>query len=351
MKPVQAIAVLCSLSLALPCVADTFKLKDGTSLQAVILKETGDSYLLEVQVTKSIKDERTVAKADVLKIERDQPDLKIFEELSKVVPVPDLFTADEYTQTIARVNKFLKDYPKSSKLKEAQAILETLKAEAAQISEGAIKLDGKIVSAADYKANAYEIDAKVQEAKIRARLSRQDVVGALRLYAEFDRDFRSTLQYGALSAGMLKVITTYAAEVDQMRSTLDARLKERANNLDRMAAEDRRLTEQAIAEEDEAIDARYKAEKDARIQWVSISPLHKGSLDDTSRFAQSEIKRLSDVKTVLGVDGGKAYREAWSAVHNEADGSTTSAALSAARSANVPKRYLAPLEEAAKGRK
>lgn len=68
MKQKPAFGALCLLAVALPCAADTFLLKDGITLNGAVVSEAGDFYLVEFQVTKSIKDDRKIAKADVVKI-------------------------------------------------------------------------------------------------------------------------------------------------------------------------------------------------------------------------------------------------------------------------------------------
>jgi hypothetical protein len=351
MKKTPAFATFCLLAFSLPSVADTFTLKDGTTLEAKVLKEEADSYVLEVQVTKTIKDERKVAKADVTKVTREQPDLKAFEAIEKLSPTPDFLTEADYTARILAAEKFLKTYPATSKSKEAKAILDTLRSEGQEIAAGGIKINGKIVSKEDYKANAYEYDARVQEAKIRALAAENQIVPALRAFADFDRDFRTTLSYGALVPLAKQLIQTHVSESQQALSTLDVRLKERQTGLQRMVAEDRATTEAAIKEEDEAIEARFKSEKDAKQVWVTTSPYHKASLEEAVKFGQLEIARVSAVKTELGVDGGKAYREVVSAVRSGANAATVTAALAAAKTALVPARYTAPLEAEARGRK
>jgi hypothetical protein len=71
------------------------------------------------------------------------------------------------------------------------------------------------------------------------------------------------------------------------------------------------------------------------------------------KFCEQELVRLGKVQTVLGVDGGKAYRDACTAVRggSAAAAAAAAAALAAAKTAAVPARYLAPLEAAAKGLK
>ncbi|NQX03091.1 hypothetical protein HQ447_20720 [bacterium] len=349
MKPKTAFAALCLLALSPPVSADIFELKDGTRLEGAILRDAGDSYVLEVHVTKSIKDERKILKADVTKIIRDEPDLKAFESLSKLVPAPDLLTSDDYEMNIAALNKFLKTYPTSNKVKTAKAMIETLKSEAAQVAAGGIKLNGKIVPPAEYAANAYDLDARVQEAKIRTLVSENQFLPALRRFTDFDRDFSKTLSYSSLLTLIKQVIQSHTAEAEQSLLTLDARIKERAVGIQRMTREDRTVTEAAIADQNTEIEALYKSEKAAKQSWVTTSPFHKASLEDTVKFGKAELARLATVQTVLGVDAGKSYREVWTAIQNSGNAATISAAIAGAKTAAVPARYLAPLEAKAKG--
>ena len=351
MKPNPALAALCCLTLALPCSADTFALKDGTSLDAKIVSETPDAYVLEVQVTKGIKDERTVAKANVVKVSREQPDLKPFQAIAKLVPTPDLISVADGQARIAKVEKFLKDYGTASTAKEAKVILATLVKESAEISAGGIKVDGKIISTQEYELNAYDLDARVQVAKIRGLVDGGEFLGALRLFSEFDSDYRTTLSYGTLLPVIREVIQNQAAEARQSLATLPDRMKARDLGLLQMAAADRGATRDAIQEEASQLEARYKAEKNSKSTWVTMHPFHKGSLEDTAKMAETELVRLAAIKTVLGVEGGKSYREVYKAVHDGANNATVTDALGNAKTALVPARYLTPLEDAAKGRK
>lgn len=348
MKNKPTLALLCLLGVSLPALAETFKLKDGTTVEGTILRETPDSYVLEVQVTKSIRDERTIAKADVASLIRAEPDAKDYEAISKLVPTPDMLTADEYALKAAAVTKFIQKHPTSSHLKTAKAMLETLKAESAQLATGAIKIGGKMVSPADYQANAYDLDARVRESRIRDFVNDNQFLPALQLFVEFDRDYRNTLSYGALIAMMKQVISLQVEEAKEALLTFDARTKERSASLQRMAFEDRKKTEAAIKEETDNLEALYKAEKSAKQPWPTTSPFHKASLEETVKFGQAELVRLAAVKTTLGLDSGRAYREAWNAVQSGANAATVTAAFANAKSAGVPARYLEPLEARAK---
>lgn len=348
MKRKPTLVALCLLGISLQVGADTFKLKDGTSLEGSILSDSGDSYLLEIFVTKSIKDERKIPKTDVVSIIREEPDLVAYEEIAKLAPSDDMLTADDYAQNINQVKKFLKTYPKSGKQPKAKAILETLSAESDQVDAGSIKISGRMLSPAEYQANAYDLDARVQEAKIRALVSKNQFLPALRLFAEFDQDFRNTLSYGALITLMKQVIQVQVNEASQSLRTLDDRIKKRQLGIERMAVNSRRITEGAIKAQDSDIEALYKAEKSSKLNWPTTSPYHKASLEDTVKLGEAELKRLDTVQTVLGLDGGKAYRELWSAIHNSTNSATITEAIANAKAAGVPSKYLSPLEAAAK---
>ena len=330
------------------CPADTFTLKDGSTVNGSILREEGDSYILEVQVTKSIKDERKVLKTDVVKKDREKLDLTAFAAIANLVPTPDFITADEFPPKISAVTKFIEQYPASSKLKDAKVILATLKAEQQELAAGGIKTNGRVLPQSQYISNAYEIDARIADAKIRRMVEAGDNLGALRAFSDFDRDYRTTISYGTLAPFMTQVIKAYIAELKESLTTLDARVKARQVGLQQMAMQDRNGTETAIKEENDAIEARFQAEKAGKAGWYTTGPYHKASIDESIKFGEQELTRLTTVKTVLGEDGGRLYRDAYNAVHNGLNSATVSAALAAAKAAMIPDRYLAPLESASK---
>jgi hypothetical protein len=350
MKKYPAFAVLSLLSASLPCVGDTFILKDGSSLEATIVNQEGDHYVLDVQVTQSIKDTRTIAKADVLKIQREGPGAKEFAALQKLLPAPDFLSAEDYRSRIASVEEFLKKYPESTHATKAESLLESLKAESADIVAGGIKFKGQIIKPAEYRANAYELDARIQEVKIRKWISDGNLLAALRAFSEFDQQYRPTQSHAALVPLIRQVIQSRVAESRDSLATLEERLKSRQLGLERMSAKDRPLTEAAIKEEDAALDAAFAASKDAKIPWPVTSPYHKPSLEETVRFGESELTRLASLSGPPETDAGKAFREAYQSVHHGSDPAAATASIAAAKTAGVPDTYLASLEEVAKSK-
>ena len=337
------------LAFTFPAAADTFVLKNGSKVEGVILHEDATTYTLEVMVTKSIKDERAVAKADVVKIEREDPGQKTFAAIGALTPTPDALTAEEYAQMIRKTEKFLRDYPTSLKSKAAMAILATLKVEANEVLAGGIKLNGKIIPSEERAANRYAIDALVQKAKILRLVNESNSLQALRAFSEMNKDFRNTTAYSELVPLMQQVITSYMQEIGQSLATLEARIKEQNVGLERMSTVDRHSTETAIQQQNAAIEAQFKKESDAKTGWVTVYPLFKPSLEATLTFAKQELVRLAATKSTPVVDGGRIFRDTLALIQSHGDPAKVAPEIKAARTAMVPQRYIAILEAAAAG--
>lgn len=341
----------CSLSmlmLLLPASADTFTLKDGTTLEGKILREDANSYVLEVNVTKTIIDERVVPKSEVVKITKEQPDLIAFEKIASLIPAPDLLTPDEYDGRIREVTKFLKEYPTTSKSKEAKEMIAKLKSEANEILAGGKKVDGKIIPPSEYRANLYDIDSRIMEGRIRSLVKDSQILRALRLFSEMDRDFKNTNAYFEIIPFIEQVIQHHVTTTTQTLSNFDARVKEREVGLDRMSQADRRITENAIREENARFEATFKSEKDSKIGWVTPRPYFKPSLEETLTFAKQEQSRLGALKNAPRTDAGKVYRETLALILSKGDSAAVNTALSNARTAGVSPAYMAKLEAAAR---
>ena len=69
--------------------AETFVLKDGSKIEGRIIEETPTQYLLEIRVSASIKDRRTIAKADVTSVIKPDPAEEAYQALRKQLPMPD----------------------------------------------------------------------------------------------------------------------------------------------------------------------------------------------------------------------------------------------------------------------
>ncbi len=341
MKNPLSIIVFLLLSKSLNCSADTFVLKDGSSIQAKILSETAENYVLEVSVTKNIKDERTVSKASVFKIVAEKLDEVAFEKIETLIPTPDLLSVEQYRKRIAEVDKFLTDHKTSLKAINAKIILDKLKSEVELISKGGIKYHGKVISAPEYEANAYELDAEILAHQIQTELQAGQIVPALRAFAKLDAEYIGTNPWRALLPTIKQAMQAHGAQAQQLLNTFEKRSKEREMNLQQMSPENRRVTGEAIAEEEAGFQMNFNKEKEAGVSWPTLSPFVKESLQETVRISQSEIARISEPLSFTG-DSGKVYREIL-ALLKKGDPSVIEEARKAVSEAQISERYILKL--------
>jgi hypothetical protein len=345
-----ASVLLMSGLLTLPVFADTFVMKDGSKLSGTILRQDAKTYLIEVKFAKGIKDERVIAKDDVTSVVKEKPDLAAYAAIADLFPTPDGLVATQYAQRIRAVEKFLLENRGSSKTKEAKEMLAALKAEVNQILTGAVKLDGKIISAAEYRANLCEIDARIQASNIKRLAEDARYLDALREFNQFESDFRNTSIYDELLPLIKRVITVYTGDVAQSLSTFDERIKQRTDGLDRMPLSSRNATAGEIKAEETLLTNRFQTEKDAKIGWVTPHRFCKPALVETLTFGKTELARLNTMKKTPGVDAGKSYSEALALIQGTGNQVEVTAAIAAAKAAAVPQRYMDNLQTLAKAK-
>ncbi len=332
---------------ALDASADTFELKDGSKVEGTILKEDGPDYVIEVQVTKSIKDERRIPRADVVRQFAEQKDETEFAAIATLVPAPDLFSEDEYEAAAAKVASFLKKYPNSAKKKDAQKIYDTLESELAVVKTGGVKFEGRMIPASERAPRAYGLDASIVASNMKKAGDKGEVVSALREWSKLEKDYLGSAAYRDNKDYALTLMKTHLANVTSVLSGYDARVKARQAGLAGMSQSDRVRSEQAIADEQSAYTARAAREKAEGIKWMSLDPFAKQQLDEAKRSLETEIRRLSmlDPNTLPKTE--EAYEEAYAAITKTgAKKQEIDAALSKVRGASMSQKYIDELTEA-----
>lgn len=341
-----AFVVACAC-FAVPCpmFADIFVMKSGKEIEGRLLAEEDNAYKVEVKVTSSIKDERVIPKDEVREVRRSSVANDDFAKISKLVPVPDLLSNRDYERRIREVEKFLKIKPEPAESDKAREILATLKREANEVLTGALKINGKMVSADGYRQDAYDMDARVAEIRIRRMVEAGAYIEALRAYEVFEKDFSNSEVHGNLAPLMRQVVRAHVSELDDMLTTLDARIRERDIGLQRMSAIARRDAELAIADEAAQLEAINKAEKDAKASWLTVDPFLKKSIEEGLTHARKEEAKFAAVGTQKAAEGGRIFRDALRMVRSaDKNSPSIAAALEMVKAAMLPERYMALLQ-------
>lgn len=325
-----------------------FTLKDGKTLKGEVIRMEGETYVIEYQVTPSIKDIKRVPKKDVVKMVIEKPDEKDFLEIANLKATPDLLTDADYKLRMQKVKAFITKYPKSPRAKDAEEILKFLTAEEADVAAGGRKMNGLMVKAPEYRANAYELDARVLEMKIRAAAKNSQWLTALRAFAELDREYQSTTCYRDVLPVVVKALQEFHSRIATILETYDARMEKQAADLEKMPQAERESTQRAIDKENADLEKLYQQEKSSQQPWVTPNEKHKQSLEDDKSLAEAELQRIKTFVPPSTGDGGKIYRNVWKVVHSDADAETMEKAIAEAEAAALPERYLKMLKDVVK---
>jgi hypothetical protein len=286
-------------------VADVVVLNDGKTLEGKIIFEDDTHYLIEMHVTKSIKDEKKILKSEVKAVQKEAPDTEAFGNLKELVPTPDLLEASEYELRMKKIEDFIKEFPKSPKLGEARNMYKRLDDELSYVTQGGFKFSGEMVTNEEYLASAYAYDQLIAVAKINRDIEHRNFLGALRGFSDYELKFADAQSREALIPKMKQVLIAYKSSLTESMAGYDSRIQAREVGLARMGVDDRLRTERAIDEQMAALKSRFDQEKSARNTWITPDAYLKESIQEALRQVDGEIKRLDT----------PSKQEAWKKLH------------------------------------
>jgi hypothetical protein len=324
--------------------ADTIRLRDGKELEGTVVSETDTEYVVRVEVTRSIREQRRIPKNTVLDIVREEKDETAFEELKGLVPTPDRLDVEAYEARIGRVEAFIGKFPESSRIPEAAKILDTLEVERDVVAAGGVKFEGELLAAADHHKRAFTLDSLIVEAEFNDAIAEGNRTAALRVWDKLTKEFPTSRAYVRNIPRAIEVMRVQLAAVDSALETLDDRVEERSAKLASLRESDRARARKAHEQQSADYLRRIEAEREQGIRWISLDPFEKAPLSAAKSMLQSEIQRLENLDTSRLPDGDEAWKAAWKALDEDAASDAARAAVANARSARLPQRYLEMLE-------
>lgn len=335
--------ILPAMLASLPLLADaeTLVLNDGKLLEGHIIEETATDYLIEIQVTASIKDRRRVSKQDVKTVTLPDPATLALEEILKATPMPDNSSVEQYDALIdTKILPFLKNFPKSPKTKQVGLLRDELTVERNLVASGGLKLKGSTFSAADREANAFDIEAWLAASEIRAKALRGEFTAALRAFETFEQDFSSSTHYRETAQLAERLLGSYREGVQLDLDQLETRQAARERGLARIPLEEQRRSQFLIDEENKAYLALLEREKSSKTQWPSLNPYHPEPMRSTLLTIGTNLARLQATKFDEISDGGMAFRDAWRSASQLTSDEDFKAAVDKLVAAKVPERYI-----------
>lgn len=324
--------------------ADTIRLRDGRELEGVVMSEEGDDYVVMVQVTKTIRDQRRIPKKDVLEIVGEKKDETAYEDLEDLVPAPDGLEVSDYDARISKLEDFAKEFPESSLIRKVEPMMKTLEEEREIVAAGGVKFEGKMLSAEERTSAAFTLDSRIVAAEMEDAIESGRRTDALRAWDRLQKEFPTSRAYRDSIPAIQKVMQRQLAAVNKELDTLDRRLEEQATNLERVPVKDRARAREAIEARATAYLRKVAQEEEAGERWISLDPFQKTQLSKVKSLLESELRRLENLDTLQLPDGDAAWSEAWATLSGSPSDEEAREAFSSAREARLPEKYLDMLE-------
>lgn len=277
--------------------ADIVVMKDGKKYEeAKIISETPDTVTFSYVFMKKFPDKRTEPRSAIAQIITQKPEETEVQPLLKMVPTPDLLTADKYESMIQdTLRPFVTKYPGTPQAKQVEDIIKTLQGEKEKVVGGSLKMEGEWISADMVKRDAHSIEAY----RVRRDMKALGAEGKYReALAEWDKlanpteGFTDTLQYVKAVPEALTILDAYHKQLDAMAQAqpgLDARRKE---SVSKMIDSDpiKARTQNAIKAELEEFKAKQAVERNLR--WRSVYKFDLKSIQDALKVVIDETAKL-----------------------------------------------------------
>jgi hypothetical protein len=280
--------------------ADVVTLKDGKRLEGNILSETPTSIRMRYHLTPKIWDEKDILRTEIAEggILKQKPEEVEFAELKKLLPTPDLMTAEKYEQLIQdRLRPFVNRYPGTKEAAEVEKLVAAVQEEKEKVVAGGVKLEGRWLSPDETKADSLNIKAYGLRAAIMEKAEAKDYSGALK---EFDKlsDPRNSLiastYYPKAVEEILALLTKYEAQIEQMIKDQPTLQKMRDENIKKLIEPDLTRMKDAISREGEQWKTTYELERKSS-KWYTPYKYDMPSLKALSQSIVTEKNRLKEI--------------------------------------------------------
>lgn len=327
--------------------ADKITLKDGKVIEGEVISETDTEYVISVAYSKSIRTRKTFKKSEIADIQKEAPDLKPYEALKDVLPTPDRLSVVGYEQLIeSRVKPFLNSFPNSKYTLEVKKTLATLESELARAKAGDVKLDGEWIDAAEWNANALELDAQVLVKRMKALAARKSYRSALLIYDKINTEFHSADAANDASQVALQFLPKYSAQIKKLEAEAPAKLEKRDKALKSMAARDSSRMKKAYDEIEAKHQAALAKAKESRSKWLPVSEFDSRTLQTLARNIDTEITNIQrgGTRTSNQTSTSAVYRNAWEAA-GKGNTNEVRRLQSTLRSRKIDNKYLQLISE------
>lgn len=301
MMPKPYVALVLAAVLATPYLtADEIKLKSGDTISGRIVFESDDIVRIEVAVTASIKETKTLSRGDIESIAKDAPDDVAFNKIQGLLPTSSLLPVDEYRRLLEGPNAFLRDYPDSKHAEKVKEIRDTLAEELDKVERGFVKVEEDWYSPHDKLAYKDLIDSRIRFVRMQGFAKGNNIasyIAAMREFEQIEKNYLGSPAYPKAIELAREVVTNFGRQLTTLEANVDHQNAEYKRSFDASLPDIQAQLKAARDREDKAIADSIAADKKTGIKWTQLNPRSKPAIQEYLKFAAAELTRLRELDT------------------------------------------------------
>ncbi len=264
------IIIYAMANLCLNGFADTVTLKSGEKLEGKITSESATGLTMDVRISAGITEPRTISKTDVAKVETVQPDDLAWPTIKTLKLGINSMPLSAYESAIRALKSFINEFPKSSRIAEAQKILAEFEEEKRRVDAGEAKLEGAWISKEEAERERYQIRSNIAFSYMKEQSTRSDSIGALNTFDVIELQFAGSRIYPDAVELAVRILNPLKLEVARRQSNLLIDVAEREKGM-ALASVLKRAELQAIYDREQAqADAAMVAADRNGIKWPPL---------------------------------------------------------------------------------
>jgi len=275
--------------------ADTITLKTGEKLEGKIIKETATDITVDVKVSASISDEQVIPKANVEKIDKEQPDEVAWLPLKNLKLAANSLQPAQYDAAMRPLQGFVNDFPQSPHTPEASKLLAEFAGEKARVDAGEVRLGQKWLTAEEVGKERYQIQAQIAIQYLRSQRAAGDLIGVLNSFELIDKNFSGAQTFPDAVETVRETLTTLKAGIDRAQQNFQTKKAEFdagvANSAPIQKAELLAARQRELAVGEAALAAADKA----KVKWPALVIASDKNMEAIEKKIQPDLQRLAAV--------------------------------------------------------
>ena len=324
--------------------AETFYLKTGEKLVGTSKKL--DSKTIEiVSGKKGIRLYKTVKKSDIIKITREDIELKLFTEIEALESTPDLMPTEWYTEQLSKIETFKDEFPASDKHSKVRSVERALKKESAVIKEGGVKVNGEVVSAKEKVARSYDINAIIEAGKFHQLYEERKLEQAINIVDKLETEYYHSKAFSEIYVQLPEFLKKYRSSLNFKKQIFKEQDMKHNERLKMLTSTELKKYKKSREMKEMAFEKRSMMGMQNGNRWQSVNPFEMNTIDDLQRDVENYRTEVeAKLVSYQPQNEGETFSKAWISI---GAGELTSAdtLIKQLADLNFNSLYLGQLEE------